>query len=151
MAGLLPASCWLGALRLCSCSGLRFGAPFGKQCWLPLSDTFTRRTSSLSSHSAISTATRQTRASRGIWLSDGFVADDDAAGRQQLLHHAQPEREAEISPRSMADDLGREPIPGVASASGCPHPTRLLTPICSRKRSKARQVDGAENKPFIQL
>jgi hypothetical protein len=28
-------------------------------------------------------------------LSDGFVADDDAAGRQQLLHHAQPEREAE--------------------------------------------------------
>src|SRR6516165_5720376 len=29
-------------------------------------------------------------------LSDGFVADDDAASRQQLLHHAQPEREAEI-------------------------------------------------------
>jgi hypothetical protein len=29
-------------------------------------------------------------------LSDGFVADDDAAGRQQLLHHAQPEREAEV-------------------------------------------------------
>src|SRR5437868_13963978 len=29
-------------------------------------------------------------------LSDGFVADDDAAGRQQFLHHAQPEREAEI-------------------------------------------------------
>jgi hypothetical protein len=43
----------------------------------------------------------------------------------------------------MADDLGREPIPGVARASGCPHPTRLLTPICSRKRGKARQVDGA--------
>ena len=43
----------------------------------------------------------------------------------------------------MADDLGREPIPGVAGASGCPHPTRLLTPICSRKRGKARQVDDA--------
>ena len=27
--------------------------------------------------------------------------------------------------------------------SGCPHPTRLLTPICSRKRGKARQVDDA--------
>src|SRR5437764_11589593 len=24
-------------------------------------------------------------------LSDGFVGDDDAAGRQQLLNHAQPE------------------------------------------------------------
>ena len=46
----------------------------------------------------------------------------------------------------MADNLGREPIPGVAGASGCPHPTRLLTPICSRKRGKARQVDGARRR-----
>src|SRR5215469_369302 len=43
----------------------------------------------------------------------------------------------------MADDLGWEPIPGVAGANGCPHPTRLLTPSGSRKRRKARQVDGA--------
>jgi hypothetical protein len=43
----------------------------------------------------------------------------------------------------MTDDLDWEPIPGVAGANGCPHPTRLLTPICSRKRGKARQVDGA--------
>src|SRR5271170_6555959 len=43
----------------------------------------------------------------------------------------------------MADDLGWEPIPGVAGASRCPHPTRLLTPICSRKRGEACQVDGA--------
>jgi hypothetical protein len=43
----------------------------------------------------------------------------------------------------MADDRGREPIPGIARASGCPHPTRLRTPIRSRKRCKARQVDGA--------
>src|SRR6516164_484579 len=76
-------------------------------------------------------------------LSDRFVADDDAAGRQQLLHHAQPEREAKIQPHRIADDLGRESIPGVAGACGCPHPTRLLTPICSRKRGKAREVDGA--------
>src|SRR3981081_2595784 len=78
-------------------------------------------------------------------LSDGFVADDDAAGRQQLLPHAQPERKAEISPHSMTDDLGREPIPGVAGATGYPHPTRLLIPIGSRKRSKPRQVDGARS------
>ena len=31
-------------------------------------------------------------------LSHGFVADDDTAGGQQLLHHAKPEREAEIQP-----------------------------------------------------
>jgi hypothetical protein len=43
----------------------------------------------------------------------------------------------------MADDLGREAIPGVAGASGCRHPTRLLTPACRRKRGKARQLDGA--------
>jgi hypothetical protein len=29
-------------------------------------------------------------------LSDSFVADDNATGRQQLLHQAQPERETEI-------------------------------------------------------
>jgi hypothetical protein len=76
-------------------------------------------------------------------LSDGFVADNNSAGRQQLLHHAQPEREAEIQPHGMSDDLGREPIPSVAGASGWPHPIRLLTPICLRKRGNARQVDGA--------
>jgi len=49
----------------------------------------------------------------------------------------------------MTDDLGREPIPGVAGASGYPHPTRLLTPIGSRKRSKPRQVDGALVQPVV--
>jgi hypothetical protein len=47
------------------------------------------------------------------------MADDDATRGQQLLHHAQPEREAEVEPDGMADDLGREAIPGVAGASGC--------------------------------
>src|SRR6516162_9438012 len=104
MAGLLPASCWLGALRLCSCSGLRFGAPFAKQCWLPLSDTFTRRTSSLSSHSAISTATRQTRASRGIWLSDGFVAEIPSASARGSVSRPCCTREARHSPRTLTHD-----------------------------------------------
>src|SRR5262249_40462457 len=70
-------------------------------------------------------------------LSYSFMADDDAAGGQRLLHHAQTEREAEIQPHGMADDLGREPIPAVAGASGGRHPTRLLTPACRRKRRKA--------------
>jgi hypothetical protein len=68
----------------------------------------------------------------------GFVADDDAAGSQRLLHHAQAEREAEIQPYGVADDLGREPIPGVAGASGSRHPTPLLTPACRRKPGKVR-------------
>src|SRR5262249_47554206 len=54
---------------------------------------------------------------RRIWFANGwpnlrahcrtFVADDDAAGRQQLLNHVKPERETEIQPNGMADDLGR--------------------------------------------
>jgi hypothetical protein len=67
-------------------------------------------------------------------LSYSFMTDDDATGGQQLLHHAEAEREAEIQPDAVADDLGREPIPGVAGASACRHPTRLLTPVCRRKR-----------------
>jgi len=67
-------------------------------------------------------------------LPHGFMADDDAP-------RGQPEREAEVEPDGMADDLGRELIPGVAGASGCRHPTPLLTLACRRKRGKARQVD----------
>jgi|SRR6516164_4355872 hypothetical protein len=73
-------------------------------------------------------------------LPHGFMADDDAP-------RGQPEREAEVEPDGMADDLGRELIPGVAGASGCRHPTRLLTPACRRKRGKACQVDDAPDTP----
>src|ERR1700757_5269377 len=66
-------------------------------------------------------------------LPHGFVADNDVARGQQLLHHAKTEREAEIQPHRMTDDLGREPISGIAGASGSRHPTRLLTPIRRRK------------------
>jgi hypothetical protein len=62
-------------------------------------------------------------------LPHSFVADDDVAGGQQFLHHAQTKREAEIQPHGMTDDLDRESIPGVAGASGCRHPTRLPTPM----------------------
>ena len=51
-------------------------------------------------------------------LPHGLVADDDAAGRQQLLDQAQPEREAEIEPDGVADDLGREAVAGVAGTGG---------------------------------
>jgi hypothetical protein len=58
-------------------------------------------------------------------LPHGLVADDDAAGRQQLLNQAQPEREAEMEPGGVADDLGREPVTGVARAGGGRHAARL--------------------------
>src|SRR6476620_7921787 len=73
-------------------------------------------------------------------LSYRFVADDDAARGQQLLHHAQTEWEAEIQPHGMADDLGRELLPAVAGASGCRHPSRLLTPARPRKRGRPAKL-----------
>ena len=39
---------------------------------------------------------------------DRLVGDDDAAGGQQILDHAQAERKAEIQPNRMRDDLGGE-------------------------------------------
>jgi len=69
-------------------------------------------------------------------LPHRFVANDDAAGRQQFLYHTQPEREPEIQPHGMADNLGGEPITGIAGASRCHHPTRLPTPVRFRKRAR---------------
>src|SRR5258708_34500096 len=73
-------------------------------------------------------------------LPHGFMADDDAASGQQLLHHAQTKREAEIQPHGMADDFGREPIPGVAGATGVSLPARLLTPPSRRSRRTPRDI-----------
>jgi hypothetical protein len=69
--------------------------------------------------------------------SHGFVADDDATGGQQLLHHAQIERKEEIQLDGVADDLGWESIAGVACGSGCRHPTRL--PILAHPRKPPRR------------
>src|SRR4051794_30364378 len=43
-------------------------------------------------------------------LPYGLVADDDAAGGQHLLDHAQAERKSEIQPNRVADDLGRKAV-----------------------------------------
>lgn len=76
-------------------------------------------------------------------LSDSFVADDDATGSQQLLHPCVDQAGSGNTANGVADDIGREPIPGVPGANRCRHPTRLLTPSCRRKRYTAHQVDGA--------
>src|SRR2546423_6851356 len=69
-------------------------------------------------------------------LPYSFVAGDDTARGQQLFHDAEAKREAEIQPHGMADDLGLEPVPAIAGASGCRHPSRLLTPARPRKRGQ---------------
>src|SRR5689334_25075001 len=71
-------------------------------------------------------------------LPHGFVADDDAAGGQQLLNHAQPERKAEIQPHGVADDLGGKPMALVAGVSGGRHSTRLPSPV--RQRNPAGYI-----------
>ena len=48
----------------------------------------------------------------------------------------------------MADDLGGEPVAGVAGASGYCHPTRLLTLTRRRKCPTGHQVDGAAGGPL---
>src|SRR5258708_5914634 len=73
-------------------------------------------------------------------LSYRFVADDYAARGQQFLHHAQTEWETEIQPHGMADDLGREPVPAVAGASGLRHPIRLITLARPRKRGQPAKL-----------
>jgi hypothetical protein len=69
-------------------------------------------------------------------LPHGFMAYDDAAGGQQLLNHAQPEREPEVQPDGTADDLGREAIPGIGR-----YPTRLHMPVRQRTPCRTRQAD----------
>jgi hypothetical protein len=68
-------------------------------------------------------------------LPHRFVTNNDAAGGQQFLNHAQPEREPEIQPDRVANDLTGEPIAGIAGANRYRHTTRLLTPVRYRKRA----------------
>jgi Domain of unknown function (DUF6398) len=66
------------------------------------------------------------------------VADDDAAGGQHLLDHAQAEREAEVQPNGVADDLGRKAVASVAGEGRRRHPVRLPALLPIRKRTAAK-------------
>src|SRR3954469_1862229 len=66
-------------------------------------------------------------------LPHGLVAHDDAASGQHLLDYAQAEREPEIQPDCVADDLGREAVAGIRGASGRCHPARLPGPLSHGK------------------
>src|SRR3954447_8155156 len=61
-------------------------------------------------------------------LPHGLVAHVDAAGRQHLFDHAQAQREPEIQPHGMADDLAWKAVAGVGGLGcGC-HAGHLPVP-----------------------
>src|SRR3954463_2397573 len=58
------------------------------------------------------------------------MAHVDAAGRQPLFAHAQAQREAEVEPDGVADDLARKAVAGVGGLGcGC-HARHLPVPAC---------------------
>ena len=75
-------------------------------------------------------------------LAYGLLADDDTARGQHLIDHPQAQREAEIEPNCVADDLRREAIPGVTPARSYGHSARLLWHQHT-SQANHHQVDGA--------
>src|SRR6185437_14274978 len=67
-------------------------------------------------------------------LPHGLVADDDVASGPHLLDHAQAERETEIQPNCIADDLGWKAVAGMAGANGRDHPVRPRDPAPTASR-----------------
>ena len=74
-------------------------------------------------------------------LPHRLVTDDDAAGGQHLLDHPQAQREAEIQPDRVADDLGRKAVTGISVRSE--RLVRAGYPLPPAMATDARQVDGA--------
>ena len=68
-------------------------------------------------------------------LTDGLVADEDAAGREHLFDHAKAERETEIQPDRVADDLGRKAVTGVSVRSEHRHTGRI--PAAARQSNRS--------------
>src|SRR4051812_10873952 len=66
-----------------------------------------------------------------------------AASREDLIHVTQAEREAEVQPDGMADDLGREAVAGITGANERRHPVRLPALLPIRKPANS-QVDDAD-------
>src|SRR4051812_21257702 len=86
-------------------------------------------------------------------LPYGLMADDDAAGGEDLIDMAQAERKAEIQPDGVADDLGWEAVADIAGWGGRCHRIPLRDPGLPRQARRpgyliafaADQVDGARH------
>src|SRR3954464_473420 len=70
-------------------------------------------------------------------LPHGLGADVDAAGGQQLLDHPQAEREAEVEPDRVADDLRREPVAGVGGRDRLRHARPVANLPAARNLARA--------------
>src|SRR3954447_2253554 len=70
-------------------------------------------------------------------LPHRLVADGDAAGGQQLLDHPQAEREAEVEPDRVADDLRREAVTGVGGRARRRHARPVAGPPPARNLPRA--------------
>ena len=77
-------------------------------------------------------------------LPDRLVGDQDAAGRQHLFDHAQAQREPEIQPDRIADELGGVAIASVKRVSGRRHSGQISDHPNSAK-PEAAQLDGADS------
>jgi len=88
---------------------------------------------------------------RRIWLANDWlslrahcpIAEDDAAGRQHLLNHAQAQREPKIEPYRVADDLSGVTMDGINRIARCRHPAPLPDQPGSTKPAPG-QLDGAQ-------
>jgi hypothetical protein len=53
------------------------------------------------------------------------MTDQDPAGGQQLLHHAQTQWKPEVQQHSMADHFSREAVASIAGVAKRCHPSRM--------------------------
>ena len=67
----------------------------------------------------------------------GFLRDRDPALREQILDVTKAECEPEIEPNRLIDDLGREPISGVADFPHTLGYSAYVDPTSGRRRDKA--------------
>ena len=74
-------------------------------------------------------------------LPHRLMTDNNAAGGQHLLDHSQAQREAEIEPDRMADDLGRKTVTGISVRSE--HRHTATYPLPSAMATGVRQVGSA--------
>jgi len=68
--------------------------------------------------SSSSQSSRKGSTELGAPLADRFVADDDAALGEEILHVAEAEMEPEVEPDSVGDDLRRKTVAAVRRSVG---------------------------------
>src|SRR5271166_1554976 len=79
-------------------------------------------------------------------LPDRLIGDRDAASRQHLLNHAQAQREPEIEPDRVTDQLRRVAMASINRVSGRRHLGQISDRLGPAKPD-APQLDGAPIKP----